>query len=79
MIDSPLDVDKLVNSPIGSLSRNITYKEHLMSRSTVRRFVIRTAAVVALTGAVAIGPVSHAQAGGSDGHWKPGYAKAVAK
>jgi hypothetical protein len=50
-----------------------------MNRSTVRRFVIRTAAVVALTGAVAIGPVSHAQAGGSDGHWKPGYAIAVAK
>jgi hypothetical protein len=50
-----------------------------MNRSTARRFVIRTAAVVALVGAVAIGPVSHAQAGGSDGHWKPGYAIAVAK
>ena len=50
-----------------------------MNRSTVRRFVIRTAAVVALAGAVAIGPVSHAQAGGGDGHWKPGYAIAVAK
>ena len=50
-----------------------------MNRSTVRRFAIRTAAVVALTGAVAIGPVSHAQSVGSDGHWKPGYAIAVAK
>jgi len=50
-----------------------------MNRSTARRFVIRTAAVVALVGAVAIGPVSHAQAGGSEGHWKPGYAIAVAK
>jgi len=50
-----------------------------MNRSTARRFVIRTAAVVAFVGAVAIGPVSHAQAGGSDGHWKPGYAIAVAK
>ena len=50
-----------------------------MNMSTARRFVIRTTAVVALAGAVAIGPVSHAQAGGSDGHWKPGYAIAVAK
>jgi hypothetical protein len=50
-----------------------------MNRSTVRRFVIRTAAVVALVGTVAIGPVSHAQAGGGDGTWKPGYARAVAK
>ena len=50
-----------------------------MNRSTVRRFVIRAAAVLALTGAVAIGPVSLAQAGGSDGHWTPGYAKVVAK
>lgn len=46
-----------------------------MNRSTVRRFVIRTAAVVALAGAVAIGPVSHAQAGGSEGSWKPGIAR----
>jgi len=50
-----------------------------MNRSTVRRFVIRTAAVVALAGAVAFGPVSHAQAGGGDGHRTPGYAKVVAK
>ncbi len=50
-----------------------------MNRSTVRRIVIRTAAVVALAGAVAFGPVNHAQAGGTDGHWSPGYAKAVAK
>lgn len=50
-----------------------------MNRSTVRRIVIRTAAVVALTGAVAFGPVSHAQAGGSEGHWKPGFSVAVAK
>jgi hypothetical protein len=48
-----------------------------MNRSTVRRFVIRTAAVVALAGAVAIGPVSHAQAGGGEGSWKPGYARIV--
>ena len=48
-----------------------------MNRSTVRRFVIRTAAVVALTGAVVIGPVSHAQAGGGEGHWSPGIAKVV--
>jgi hypothetical protein len=46
-----------------------------MNRSTVRRFVIRTAAVVALAGAVAVGPVSHAQAGGGEGSWKPGYAR----
>ena len=50
-----------------------------MNRSTARRFVIRTAAVVALAGAVAIGPVSLAQAAGGTGHWKPGYAIAVAK
>jgi hypothetical protein len=50
-----------------------------MNRSTARRFVIRTAAVVALAGAVAIGPVSHAQAGGGEGHWKPGHVIAVAK
>jgi hypothetical protein len=48
-----------------------------MNRSTVRRFVIRTAAVVALAGAVAIGPVSHAQAGGGEGSWKPGYVRVV--
>ena len=50
-----------------------------MNRSTVRRFVIRSAAVVALAGAVALGPVTHAQAGGTDGHWTPGFARAVAK
>jgi hypothetical protein len=52
-----------------------------MNRSTVRRFVIRTAAVVALAGAVAIGPVSHAQAGGGDGGWspRPGRVAPVAK
>ena len=48
-----------------------------MNRSTMRRFVIRTAAVVALAGAFAIGPVSHAQAGGGEGSWKPGYARIV--
>jgi len=50
-----------------------------MNRSSVRRFAIRTAAVVALAGAVAFGPVSHAQAGGGEGHWKPGHVVAVAK
>ncbi|MHB1010188.1 MAG: hypothetical protein ACYC1E_13305 [Propionibacteriaceae bacterium] len=48
-----------------------------MNRSTVRRFVIRTAAVVAIAGAVVVGPVSHAQAGGGDGHW--GYSITTAK
>lgn len=48
-----------------------------MNRSTVRRFVIRTAAVVALAGAVVVGPVSHAQAGGGDGHW--GYSVTITK
>ena len=48
-----------------------------MSRSTVRRIVIRTAAVAAMAGAVVIGPVSHAQAGGSDGHW--GFSVVVTK
>lgn len=49
-----------------------------MNRSTVRRFVIRTAAVVALTGAVALGPVSHAQAAG-DGHWASAFSKTATK
>ncbi len=40
-----------------------------MNRSSVRRILIRTAAVVAIAGAVVVGPVSHAQAGGGDGHW----------
>ncbi len=39
--------------------------------STVRRIVIRTAAMAALAGAIAVGPVSQAQAGGGDGNWKP--------
>mgnify|MGYP000950190573 CR=1 FL=1 len=42
-----------------------------MSRSTVRRIVIRTAAVAAIAGAMAIGSISQAQAGGTDGNWKP--------
>ncbi len=50
-----------------------------MSRSTVRRIVIRTAAMAAIAGAIAIGPISQAQAGGTDGNWKysPGFAIAV--
>lgn len=39
--------------------------------STVRRIVIRTAAMAALAGAIAVGPISQAQAGGGDGNWKP--------
>lgn len=49
-----------------------------MNRSTVRRFAIRTAAVVALAGAVAFGPVSNAQAGGCDGGWKIGHSRVSA-
>jgi hypothetical protein len=42
-----------------------------MSRSTVRRIVIRTAAMAAIAATIVIGPLSQAQAGGGDGNWKP--------
>lgn len=45
--------------------------------STVRRIVIRTAAMAALAGAIAVGPISQAQAGGGDGNWKPKPAAAT--
>jgi hypothetical protein len=48
-----------------------------MSRSTVRRIVIRTAAMAAIAGTIVIGPVSQAQAGGGDGNWRPTPGRAI--
>lgn len=48
-----------------------------MSRSTVRRIVIRTAAMAAIAGTIVMGPLSLAQAGGGDGNWKPTPGRAL--
>ena len=48
-----------------------------MSRSTVRRIVIRTAAMAAIAGTIVIGPISQAQAGGTDGNWSPNFGRII--